>query len=160
MRAANPADCGAAAAATTTTEAHGAGPGASGTAAGGKKQALKRKTRRKGYPLMPRANKRSRGGGNQGVPALYGLDVGMVARLIPTKQVKTNDKAKAAIRKEWDNLVARDCWDIKEARPWKEVKAEANADQRIIHLGSLLELCYLKGSELSELERKYNERRH
>ena len=93
------------------------------------------------------------------------LSVAMVAKLVPTKQVKNIPEARAAVDKEFDNLVKRDCWRIEEARPWREVKAEANAQvdprtgkPKVIHLGSLLELCYLKGSELSELERKYKGR--
>ena len=82
----------------------------------------------------------------------------MVAKLVPTKVVNTTPKAREAVDREWDNLIGRDCWDIKEARRWKDVKAEANAEKRIIHLGSLLELCYLKGSELSALEQKYKGR--
>ena len=46
------------------------------------------------------------------------------------------------------------------AEPWRVVKERANRNGVTIHLGSLLELCYLKGSELhvDDPGRKYKGR--
>ena len=53
-----------------------------------------------------------------------------------------------AIKAEWDNLQGRGCWDVKQARPLDDVIREANREGKLIHIGSMLELCYLKHSEL------------
>ena len=67
--------------------------------------------------------------------------------------------AKAAIESEWEKLLRRQCFFLEEARDWKSVKAEAAAQNKLIHLGSLLELCYEKHSELAASEgRKYKGR--
>ena len=81
------------------------------------KPAKPKRNARRGYPAMPRITKRSRRGGTL-LPR--DMSIALVAKLVPSKQVKTNEKARAAIDKEWDNLVARDCWDIKDAEPWRD----------------------------------------
>ena len=69
------------------------------------------------------------------------MSLAMVAQLVPSKEMRNHPEARAAINKEWDNLKARDCWDMSEAKPWSEVRKDALAKGETVHLGSLLELC-------------------
>ena len=48
-----------------------------------------------------------------------------------------------------ENLEERGCWNKKMARPLSEVIKEANKAGKTIHIGSMLELLYLKNSELA-----------
>ena len=87
------------------------------------------------------------------------LPLAMVAQLIPSKQhrtIKRKDKDGVtvtgwdAVLKEWKNLEDRKCWDASKARPLDDVIREAKNKNELIHIGSMLELCYLKHSELPE----------
>ena len=74
----------------------------------------------------------------------------MVARLVPKRDVIKHLQAIAACKAEWDKLKKRLCWDESLVEEWDVVKARADAAGLTIHIGELLELCYLKGSELPE----------
>ena len=80
----------------------------------------------------------------------YAIKPLMVATLVKDKKILAGKDAVSALQKEWDNLQERKCWDLKKARPWREIQREMNAKGKRIHLGSLCELVYLKGSELPE----------
>ena len=69
----------------------------------------------------------------------------MVAQLVNDKEVLDSKEVRDACDKEWNNLLSRNCWDIKKAEKWSVVKAQAKGET--IHLGSLCELCYLEGSD-------------
>ena len=73
-----------------------------------------------------------------------GVDYAMVARLVPRKEVEKTPAAKDSIKVEWQKLRDRTCWDISKAREWKDVVSDAAGAS--VHRGSLLELCYEKGS--------------
>ena len=85
--------------------------------------APKRRNKRKGYPTMPCAAKRSPDSEESSL-STWGLSVAMVAKLVPTKVVNNTPKARAANDKEWDNLAGRDCWDTREAKLWRKVKPD------------------------------------
>ena len=78
----------------------------------------------------------------------------MVAQLINSKQVdcihRNRISGRGTLMAEWANLESRNCWDINRAKPLREAISEANRHEVIIHLGSMLELCYLKHSEFAE----------
>ena len=65
-----------------------------------------------------------------------------------------------AVKLEWNKLEKKGCWDPDEVRSLRDVMAEAIADDKDIHIGSLHELCVEKGSELSvgHINRKYKGR--
>ena len=74
----------------------------------------------------------------------------MVAELVKDKNALNSDGARQAANKEWTNLEGRTCWDLTRVCKWSDVKRQANKEKRIVHLGSLCELVYQKGSELPE----------
>ena len=74
----------------------------------------------------------------------------MVAELVKDKQLRYSEGAVAAADKEWGNLEKRECWKLDQVVRWKDVVAQAAKEDKIIHIGSLCELVYLKGSELPE----------
>ena len=82
------------------------------------------------------------------------LQYAMVAQLVKDKATLKSDECQKALRKEWDNLLSRKCWDINKAEKWKVVKARADKAGETIHLGSLLELVYEKHSELDPGKRQ------
>ena len=86
------------------------------------------------------------------------LPMAMVAQLIPSKKVddihRKGITGRDAVRAEWANLEKRNCWDINRAKPLREASREANKRGELIHIGSMLELCYLKHSELAEEHQK------
>ena len=95
------------------------------------------------------------------------LPLAMVAQLIPSKEVRAisrKDKDGVvttgwqAVKKEWDNLEARKCWDASQARPLDDVIREAKNNKELIHIGSMLEMCYLKHSELPEERQEFKGR--
>ena len=45
----------------------------------------------------------------------------MVAQLVRDKAVLKTDECRKALQKEWDALLARECWDIRKAEPWGKV---------------------------------------
>ena len=73
-----------------------------------------------------------------------------VAELVKDPKLRASAAARAAADKEWDNLVARECWILSEVVPWKDVYGPATKAGKTVHLGDLCELVYLKGSELPE----------
>ena len=82
------------------------------------------------------------------------LPLAMVATLIPSKKVESmvvnGVTGRQAINKEWENLRSRGCWDETRMRKLVDVIREAEQERRTIHIGSMLELLYLKHSELAE----------
>ena len=58
---------------------------------------------------------------------------------------------------EWNTLDQINCWYVKAVISWQEVRRKA---QGLIHIGSLHEICVLKGSEVDENDptRKYKGR--
>ena len=59
-----------------------------------------------------------------------------------------------AIKKEYDSLEARGCWNLDEAEPLDTVCKRYTANKQLIHIGFMLELLYLKHSELDEADQK------
>ena len=78
------------------------------------------------------------------------LPLAMVAKLIPSNMVDKTKGGREAIEKEWNALAKRECRVVENAEEWNKVKQKANREGRTIHLGSMLELLYQKGSELPE----------
>ena len=74
---------------------------------------------------MPRSNKASGHQPNlQGIPTFYAC----VARPVTKKEQAGNDKARAALLKEWTKLRKLGCWGELGVREWKKVAAEARAN--------------------------------
>ena len=67
-------------------------------------------------------------------------------------ELRSQDGAQS--RRIWDNLESHKCWDASLARPLDDVIREAKKKHELIHIGSMLELCYLKHSELPEDKQK------
>ena len=76
-------------------------------------------------------------------------ELALVARLVPRKEILEKEAAMKSINVEWDKLVAAGCFDLKEAVEWSEVKKNLPKG-KTVHIGSLIELCYQKGSELAD----------
>ena len=83
-----------------------------------------------------------------------------MAHTVTRKEFQHISKALAALVTEWDKLRSAKVWKECGVREWKDVKAEAQAEHRDIHVGSLHELLVEKGSELPEGDknRKYKGR--
>ena len=64
------------------------------------------------------------------------------------------------MKKEWDNLREKGCWDEENLRDWYQVRKEAKAQGKTVHMGRLVPLCVEKNSELSKDDpaRKYKGR--
>ena len=74
---------------------------------------------------------------------------GMVHTPIDISKAMKIPDAKAAVEKEWHKLgVERRAWDVSTVRPMAEVQAEAIAQGRTVHFGSLRDLCQVKHSEI------------
>ena len=85
-------------------------------------------------PPMPRSNKASGHQPNlQGIPTFYAC----VARPVTKKEQAGNDKARAALLKEWTKLRKLGCWDELGVREWKKVAAEARANGKTVHVGRI-----------------------
>ena len=69
-------------------------------------------------------------------------------------KLKNGDTGEAALLREWNNLAGRGCWDPTQMRPLRDVVKDANAKGELIHIGSMLPLLYLKGSELDEAKQQ------
>ena len=66
--------------------------------------------------------------------------------------------AKAAVDKEWKKLETIPAWDVREVQSKEEVKKEAQENHNKVHFASLMDLCYLKNSELEPQFQKYKGR--
>ncbi len=63
-----------------------------------------------------------------------------------------------AVDKEWDKLATMPhpdgqgsgVWDISAVRECRQVREEANKKNETIHIGTVAELCFQKGSELED----------
>jgi hypothetical protein len=76
------------------------------------------------------------------------------------RQISREPKAKEALQKEWDRLIARGVWDTRPGavREWRDVATAARNDGSGAHMGMLFEICVEKGSELAPEFRKYKGR--
>lgn len=83
-----------------------------------------------------------------------------VARNVSHKERRKVPEAHAAMKKEWDNLRSKGCWDEENPRDWDQVRKEAKASGKTVHVGRLAPLCVEKNSELSpdDPARKYKGR--
>ena len=83
-----------------------------------------------------------------------------VARSVGKREIETNPKAQAALKKEWDRLRAIKCWDESVVREWTDVAREAKQSQSKAHIGRIFAVCVEKNSELpdSDPSRKFKGR--
>ena len=83
-----------------------------------------------------------------------------VARNVSLKERREVPKAQAAMKKEWDNLREKGCWDENNPRDWYHVRKEAKEQGKTVHIGRLVPLCVEKNSELApdDPSRKYKGR--
>ena len=56
--------------------------------------------------------------------------------------------AKAAVDKEWENLVKISAWNLTKVRSKKKVIDEARTSGATVHFASLVDICHLKNAEL------------
>ena len=74
-----------------------------------------------------------------------------VARPVTRKEASGNAKAKAAMDKEWGNLVKKKkTWSYDKVMAWSEIARLARAGNRVIHLGGIAGIMVETGSELAE----------
>ena len=66
--------------------------------------------------------------------------------------------AEAAVEKEWEKLEKIPAWQLTKVRNKKEVIEEARNQGRKVHFPSLMDLCYLKNSELEPQYQMYKGR--
>ena len=74
-----------------------------------------------------------------------------VARDVPMAERRSNPKAKAALKLEWDRLRkagGTGCWDEKRVREYDDVVAEVRAQGRKAHFGTIFELCVEKNYDI------------
>ena len=57
-------------------------------------------------------------------------------------------EAARAVDQEWTSLQDVGVWDMSSVTCWNKVAYKARCENRKLHLGSLFDLCVLKGSEL------------
>ena len=73
-----------------------------------------------------------------------------VARPVGRKELEATPKAQAAVRKEWDKLIAKGVWDMATVQEWGSVVARARRCGETVHHGSLATIVVEKNSELDE----------
>ena len=73
-----------------------------------------------------------------------------VARPVGRKELEATPKAQAAVRKEWDKLIAKGVWDMATVQEWGSVAARARRCGETVHHGSLATIVVEKNSELDE----------
>ena len=69
----------------------------------------------------------------------------LVARVVSQAEIDRTPEAKAAMDKEWQKLVDKSCWKVRE---YRDVAREAKAKEAKAHFGRIFEICSQKGSEL------------
>ena len=60
-----------------------------------------------------------------------------VARTVTRKEYLNNSDALSALITEWNKLRTAKVWDENEVQEWAKVKADADAEGRNVHVGSL-----------------------
>ncbi len=79
---------------------------------------------------------------------LHGL--AMVAHSAKPKEVKTNEKARASLQKEWDSLRAIGAWGEAGAQEWSTVRDASKRAGKRVKGGMVFGIVVEKGSELPE----------
>lgn len=97
-------------------------------------------------PAMPRG---TRSGIHRPITPLAFMNV-CVARPVTRKESSGNAKAKAAMDKEWGNLVKKTTWPYEKVMEWSEVARLARAGNRVIHLVRIAGIMVEKGAEVAE----------
>ena len=105
-------------------------------------------------PEMPRTPSSDWSGGSRvphrlKIPCVFPAWYALVARPVNRTERRANEKAQAAMLKEWSRLRNVRCWDEACVREWKDVKREANYKGIIIHIGRIFDICVKKGSGLA-----------
>ena len=79
----------------------------------------------------------------------YGLiGLAYVARSVKPKEVKTNEKAQAALDEEWNALRQIGAWGESKVREWSSVRDEVKKKVKRVHVGMVFGVCVETGSEL------------
>ena len=68
--------------------------------------------------------------------------------MVSQAEIDRTPEAKAAMDKEWQQLVDKSCWLEKKVRENRDVAREAKAKEAKAHFGRIFEICSQKGSEL------------
>ncbi len=64
-------------------------------------------------------------------------------------------KASEAVGKEWGKLGEKRAWDVNTVRERRDASAAAEKYQKQLHVGSLMDLCHGRHSELHPYRRGY-----
>eukprot|EP00973_Karenia_brevis_P084635 11744805-Karenia_brevis.AAC.1 len=64
------------------------------------------------------------------------------------KEASKNPKVEQARAKEWGKLQNRNCWSMDSVRRKQEVADEAQAHNKKVHFGNLMEIFSIKHAEL------------
>ena len=82
----------------------------------------------------------------------------MVHKPVPMNEAMQIKDAKDAVDAEWNKLIGKGAWDLKNPRPKSVVAAEYRSKGKQCHFGSLMDLCHLKNSEMDVKFQKYKGR--
>ncbi len=74
----------------------------------------------------------------------------MVAKPVSKAEVRQNPEAQKAIAKEWQKLRDAGYWDESTVVERSAIADSAVKTNKVIHIGTVHGLCYLKGPELPE----------
>jgi hypothetical protein len=69
---------------------------------------------------------------------------------VPIKEARKLQEGRDGLNKEWTKLENKPSWDPSKVKPKQQVMAEAKANNRKVHFGSLMELCHIKNSQLGK----------
>ena len=82
----------------------------------------------------------------------------LVQTFIPMPQAMEIPAAKAAVDKECEKLEKISAWNLTKVKSKKSVVEEARMSGATVHFASLMDICYLKNSELEAKHQKYKGR--
>ena len=78
----------------------------------------------------------------------------LVHKFIPMLQAMKIPATKAAVDKEWENLVKISAWNLTKVRSKKQVIDEARTSGATVHFASLMDICHLKNAEMETKHQK------
>lgn len=66
-------------------------------------------------------------------------------------EIANNQKAQAALDKEWNNLLAKGVWDESKVKECRKIVNEARRTGSKVHLGRIFEACYEKAQNFQKV---------
>jgi hypothetical protein len=81
-----------------------------------------------------------------------------VAKTVPPKEVRNNQRARDAIKAEGDKLQKANTWDLSTVRERAHVEREARIADKTVVFGLVFPICVIKNSEMGEEDHVYKGR--